>query len=190
MKSTIHKLSVLAVATAALFASTAGVRAQSSLADLVAGGSFTSGDMTFSGFSVSQTGTGSLPSLANILVFPGSQLANSSGGFSITGYPWDWPDANGSASPSNSYNLSISYTVSVSDGSLINGSGTAISGEAQGGSSSGSNPTPPANSTTNMNFGLGNYIFDSGNNPISTNTTIQTIESFSPVSVINVTTFS
>jgi len=194
MKSAIHKLSAIAVA--AVFASTTGVRAQTTLADLNAGGSFTSGDLTFSGFVISQSGTGTLPDLTSITYSAGSpHVANASSGFTLSGIPWDWHTANGSASPSNSYSLSINYIVTAGSGSLLNGSGIE---NLWGHTASSSGYTPPTNATTTLYTSYGNLNFDAGNNPliptISTNIGFDTwetgsFETLSAQSVLHVTTF-
>jgi len=206
MKTTIHKISIITVAAAALFASTTGIRAQTyTLADLVGGASFTSGGLTFSGFSVSQTGT--TVSLTNTIsvgfaanqnqTFYNQNLTffnSSSGGFSLDhpGYFFIGFNGDGSTSPSNHYNASLSYTVTAPDGYLINGSGLGNVYAVDLGVSypiHGVPLIPPANSTTNFYSDYGNIDLDAiGETNIATAQDNLPYNIFTPQSVLHVTT--
>ena len=191
MKTTIRKISTLAVAVAALFGSTTGLRAQSyTLADLVGGASFVNNGLTFSGFSVSQSGSHTLPTLSQLTLTAGSPtVAGSSGGFTLTGYDVGlyWT-GNGSNSPANNYNLSINYTVTAGSGLLINNSGffdiqEAIAGTIYIYGQPQYNPyVPPAGYTTNLDISYGNLNLVSGNIFLN-------VGPFSPVSVLSATLF-
>ena len=108
------KLSAAALIAGALFAVSTGACAQTTLADLQAGGTITSGDLLFSGFNnISQVPVGKAISLTDIYVVP-VQIA---GNYGIQFQTANWTFSGAS----QNYDLGFSFQVATTDGTSIIG---------------------------------------------------------------------
>ena len=108
MKLTIRNIGAALLVAGSLIAPSSTVRAQSTLADLAAGGSITSGDLVFSDFSnIHQTGDLSVP-LSDITVF----AIDVGGVYGIRFQTGDWAISGSD----QSYDLSLDFQVSTVSG--------------------------------------------------------------------------
>ncbi len=115
------KLSAAALVAGALFAVSTGAYAQTTLADLKAGATITSGDLLFSDFSnISQVPVGNAIALTDIYVVP-VQIA---GNYGIQFQTANWT----LSGASQNYDLGFSFQVATTDGSYITGNALAMIG--------------------------------------------------------------
>jgi hypothetical protein len=152
MKLTLKNIGAATMLAGALIASCTSAQAQTTLADLMAGGSITSGDLTFGDFaSATQTGDLTVP-LSDITV-SAIEIGNDYG---IRFQTSDWKLSGAGLS----YDLAFNFDVSTTDGSLITGNALSFVGSYDG--SGQSQIAETINSPSHVTLGTENVYLNQG----------------------------